>query len=231
MANKVAIVTGASGNLGKAVVDRFTAEGYLVSGTVHSGEKRETHSPNDKYEAVPVDLLDEENTRQFVDAVIQKHHRIDAAVFTAGGFAMGSIADTTATDILQQYELNFTTAYNIARPVFTYMLQQKKGRIFFIGSRPGISAAYSKGMVAYGLSKALLFRLAELMNDEAKGTEVVTSVVVPGTIDTPQNRAAMPDADATKWVTPEAIADVIYYYCSDSAAVMREPILKVYNNA
>ncbi len=69
-------------------------------------------------------------------------------------------------------------------------------------------------MVAYGLAKSLIFRLAELMNDEAKGTNVVTSVVVPGTIDTPQNRKAMPDADPSKWVRPETIADVIHFYCT-----------------
>lgn len=229
MANKVAIVTGASGNLGKAVVDKFLAAGYMVNGTVHSGRKNDTNSTNDKYESAPVDLRSEKSAQQFVNAVIQKHHKIDVAVLTAGGFAMGSIAETTSTDILQQYELNFTTAYNIARPVFIQMLQQKKGRIFLTGSRPGINARHSKGMVAYGLSKALLFRLAELMNDEAKGTEVVTSVIVPATIDTPQNRVAMPEADTTKWVTPEAIADIIYYYCTDPAKALREPILKIYN--
>lgn len=231
MANKVAIITGASGNLGKAVADKFLAGGYIVSGTVHSRKENDTNSTNNKYEGVPVDLMNEKSAQQFVDAVIQKHHQIDVAVLTAGGFAMGSIAETTGTDILQQYELNFATAYNIARPVFTQMLQQKKGRIFLTGSRPGINARYSKGMVAYGLSKALLFRLAELMNDEAKGTEVVTSVIVPATIDTPQNRAAMPEADTTKWVTPEAIADIIYYYCTDPAKTLREPILKVYNGS
>ena len=73
----------------------------------------------------------------------------------------------------------------------------------------------SKGMIGYGLAKSLIFRLAELMNEEAKGKNIVTSVVVPSTIDTPQNRASMPDADFTKWVTPQAIAEVIYFYCSD----------------
>ena len=86
-------------------------------------------------------------------------------------------------------------------------------------------------MVAYGLAKSLIFRLAELMNAEAKGTNVVTSVIVPSTIDTPQNRKSMPDADPTKWVKPEAIADVIYFYCTDAAAVLREPVIKVYNNS
>ena len=89
----------------------------------------------------------------------------------------------------------------------------------------------SKGTLAYGLAKSLIFRLAELMNEEAKGHDVVTSVIVPSTIDTPANRASMPDADFSKWVTPEAIADVIYFYCSDAGAALREPVIKVYGNS
>jgi len=73
--------------------------------------------------------------------------------------------------------------------------------------------------------------LAELMNDEAKGKNVVTSVVVPSTIDTPQNRKAIPDGNFDNWVKPEAIADVIYWHCTDEAALLREPVLKVYNNS
>jgi NAD(P)-dependent dehydrogenase (short-subunit alcohol dehydrogenase family) len=111
------------------------------------------------------------------------------------------------------------------------MMKQNNGRIFIIGSKPGLSSVNSKGMVAYGLAKSLIFRLAELMNAEAKGTNVVVSVIVPSTIDTSQNRKSMPDADPAKWVKPEAIADVIYFYCTDAAAVLREPVIKVYNNS
>jgi NAD(P)-dependent dehydrogenase (short-subunit alcohol dehydrogenase family) len=85
--------------------------------------------------------------------------------------------------------------------------------------------------VAYGLAKSLIFRLSELMNDEAKGKNVVTSVVVPSTIDTPQNRKAMPDADPSNWVKPEAIADIIYFYCTNTAAALREPVINVYGNS
>jgi len=88
----------------------------------------------------------------------------------------------------------------------------------------------SKGMIGYGLSKSLVFRLAELMNDEAKGTDVVTSVISPSTIDTPENREAMPDADFTKWVIPEAIATIVYNYCTPGMSIVREPVIKVYNN-
>jgi NAD(P)-dependent dehydrogenase (short-subunit alcohol dehydrogenase family) len=152
-------------------------------------------------------------------------------VLTVGGFAMGKIAETKTADIHKQYKLNFETAYNVARPAFVQMMQQGNGRIFIIGSKPGLSAKNGKGMVAYGLGKSLIFRLAELMNDEAKGHNVVISVVVPSTIDTPQNRKAMPDAAFDSWVKPEAIADAIYFYCTDAAAVLREPVIKVYNNA
>jgi short-subunit dehydrogenase len=92
-----------------------------------------------------------------------------------GGFAMGSVAETKTSDIGKQYKLNFETAYNVARPVFVQMMKQNSGRIFIIGSKPGLSSVNSKGMVAYGLAKSLIFRLAELMNAEAKGTNVVTS--------------------------------------------------------
>ena len=82
---------------------------------------------------------------------------------------MGNIGETKSGDILKQYRLNFDTTYNVVRPVFVKMLEQGRGRIFMIGSRPGLDAKSSKGMIAYGLSKSLIFRLAELLNDEAKG--------------------------------------------------------------
>src|SRR5204863_927639 len=135
------------------------------------------------------------------------------------------------TDILKQYKLNFETAYDVARPVFVQMMKQNSGRIFIIGSKPGLEAKNGKGMIAYGLAKSLIFRLAELMNDEARGKNVVTSVVVPSTIDTETNRKAIPAANFGDWVKAEQIADVIHYYSTDTASALREPVIKVYNNA
>jgi NAD(P)-dependent dehydrogenase (short-subunit alcohol dehydrogenase family) len=229
--SKVAIVTGASGNLGQAVVKKFLTEGYHVIGTVLNNDPVSVDTDDPRFEKAVVNLLNEDDAQQFVDEVIKKHGSVDAAVLTVGGFAMGKVADTKTTDIMKQYKLNFETAYNSARPVFMQMMKQKSGQIFMIGSRPGLDTKQGKGMVAYGLAKSLIFRLAELMNEEAKGHHVVTSVVVPGTIDTPQNRQSMPDADFDKWVKPEAIADVIYFHCSDAGAVLREPVIKVYGNS
>jgi len=228
---RTAIVTGASGNLGQAVINKFIKEGYKVIGTIIPNDPVPIDFPPDKFEKLVVNLMDEADSEKFVAATISKNGRIDAAVLTVGGFAMGKMADTLSADILKQYKLNFETAYHVARPVFAQMMKQNSGRIFIIGSKPGLSAENGKGMIAYGLAKSLIFRLAELMNGEAKGKNVVTNVVVPSTIDTPQNRSAMPDADFSKWVKPEDIANIIYYHASDEASVIREPIIKVFNNA
>ena len=228
---KTIIVTGASGNLGQAVIKKFLAKDYYVTGTIIPNDSVTIDIRGKNFETAIVDLMQEELAAQFADMMVAKHGSIDVAVLTVGGFAMGNIINTKTSDIAKQYKLNFETAYNVARPVFTQMMKQGSGRIFLIGSRPGADMKNSKGMVAYGLGKSLIFNLAELMNEEAKGTNVVTNVIVPSTIDTPQNRASMPDADFNKWVTPEAIADIIYFYCSKEGAVLRESVIKVYGNS
>ena len=229
--SKIAIVTGSSGNLGQAVVKKFIDGGYKVVGTVIPNDPVPMDFPADRFEKAVVDLMSEEDSQKFVADVISKYGSVDAAVLTVGGFAMGKIADTSSTDVMKQYKLNFETAYNTARPVFVQMVQQNNGRIFLIGARPGMETKSGKGMVAYGLAKSLIFRLAELMNDEAKGHNVVTSVVVPSTIDTPPNRKSMPEANFSDWVKAEQIAEVIYYYCSGEASAVREMVIKMYGNS
>ena len=228
---KTVIITGASGNLGQAVAKKFLAKDYNVIGTIVPNDPVVLNFSNEKFEAVVADLMNEGAAKQFIEATAIKYSRIDVAVLTVGGFAMGKIADTATADISKQYKLNFETAYNTARPVFLQMIKQGSGRIFMVGSRPGLDMRNSTGMVAYGLAKSLVIRLAELMNAEAKGTNVVTSVIIPSTIDTPQNRKSMPDADFTKWVTPDAIADVIYFYSSAKASAVREPVIKMYGDS
>ena len=228
---KTAIVTGASGNLGQAVVKKLIDAGYRTIGTVIPNDPVTMDFPAEQFEKVVVDLTSEDDAQKFVDSVIEKHDRIDVAILTVGGFAMGKIAETKTSDVQKQYRLNFETTYNMARPVFVRMIAQGSGRIFIIGSKPGLDSKNGKGMIGYSLTKSLIFRLAELMNDEAKGKNIVTSVIVPSTIDTPQNRQSMPDAKHDTWVKPEQIADVILFYCDEASSVIREPVIKVYNNA
>lgn len=229
--NKTAIVTGASGNLGHAVVQKFLDAGYNVVGTVIPNDPAPLNIDNPRFEKVAADLGNEMDSQKLVDAVVAKYGQVHVAVLTVGGFAMGKIAETKTSDIMKQYRLNFETAYNVAQPLFVKMMEGGYGRIFIIGSKAGLDARNNKGVVAYGMAKSLLFRLAELMNDEAKGHDVVSTVIVPSTIDTPQNRKAMPEADPNKWVKAEEIANIIYWHSTDESRIIRETVIKAYNNA
>jgi NADP-dependent 3-hydroxy acid dehydrogenase YdfG len=227
---KTVVVSGASGNLGHAVITKFLANNYKVIGTVTVNETL-SFSSDKNFEAGVVDLTNEEAVKTFMNSIFKKYEKIDVGVLTVGGYTSGKIAETGIVAIRQQFMLNFETAYNIAQPLFLHMLKQGSGKLFLTGARPGIEMRYSKGMAAYGLSKSLIFRLAELMNEEAKGTDVSVTVVVPSTIDTPQNRKAMPDSDSTKWVKAEDIAGMIYANTAAEFSGAREVIIKAYNKA
>ena len=145
---KTALVTGASGNLGQEVIRKFIAEGYNVVGTVIPNDPVSIEINSDRFEKAVADLMSEDDSQRLVSSVISKYGRVDAAILTVGGFAMGNMPETKTSDILKQYKLNFETAYNVARPVFIQMLKQNSGRIFLIGSRPGLEAKSGKGMIA-----------------------------------------------------------------------------------
>ena len=226
---KTVIVSGASGNLGKAICAKFLQHEYHVIGTATGKNKPAFAESN--FESKVLDLADASAEEQMVEEVVAKYQAIDAAILTVGGFAMGKIADTSIHELQQQFQLNFATTYNLARPIFLQMMKQGRGHIFLTGARTGSDMRLSRGTVAYGLSKSLVFRLAELMNEEAKGTDVVTGVISPSIIDTPQNRAAIPNADFDKWVKAEAIANIVYEACQPEAGILREPILKVYHHS
>ncbi len=224
--NRVAVVTGAGGNMGRALVQQFLNDGCTVVGADASAPAHPV-----QYEAHAVNLMDETAASDWVNELVARHTRIDVAVLTVGGFAMGGVADTKTSDIAQQYRLNFETTYNVARPVFLQMMKRGSGRLFLVGARPALSAEASRGMLAYGLAKSLVFRLAEMMNDEAKSTDVAVHVIVPSIIDTPQNRAAMPTADFTRWVRPEQIAQAVSFHASEQGQALRGSVIKVYGGA
>jgi NAD(P)-dependent dehydrogenase (short-subunit alcohol dehydrogenase family) len=225
------IITGANGNLGTAVTNHFLSKGHTVIATVHNEDARKELPANQNLSVGVADLTDEDAAAKFVQHAIASYKKIDAALLLVGGFAMGNIIDSKSSDIKKQFSLNFDTAYHVARPVYQHMLEQNGGRIVFVGARPALLAGAGKNMIAYGLSKSLLFKLAEYINADAKGKNVTATVIVPSTIDTPPNRKSMPDADPSNWVKPESIAEILEFVVSDNSAVLRETVLKVYNNA
>lgn len=228
---KTVIITGANGNLGTAVTRHFISKGYRVVATVIHENMKVDMPPDPLLDVQVVDLANEQDAATFIELSIAQYGTIDAALMLVGGFAMGTIAATSSADIDQQLSLNFKTAYQVARPLFKHMLEKGNGRLVFIGARPALEAASGKNLLAYGLSKSLLFKLAEYLNEEAKGKNVTATVVAPSTLDTPLNRKSMPDVDPATWVKPEALAAILEFIVSEAGAPLRESVYKVYNNA
>lgn len=224
------IITGASGNLGGACVQRFANDGYQVIAVVPPGDKLRFDAPQN-VAVVEADLLNEKSSEEFVGTVIRKHGTIDAALLLVGGYDSGDIKSTDGAKIKKMMSLNFDSAYNSARPLFLQMMKQDRGgRIVLVGARPALERRAASKSLAYALSKSLLFRLAEVLNAEGEEKNVVTSVIVPSTIDTPANRAAMPNADTSLWVKPEKIAGILVFLVSEDAHPMVDPVVKVYGN-
>ncbi len=228
---KTIIITGANGNLGAEVTYTFLDKGYRVLATVRNEQAKVGMPEHANQQVSVVDLTNENATAGFVSEAIRQYEQIDAAVMLAGGFAMGDIPSTSLDDIRTQLAMNFDTAYSVTHAVYQHMMDKKRGRLIYIGARPAIVASAGKDMVAYSLSKSLLFKLAEFINADASGKDVTATVIVPSIIDTPPNRQNMPGIDPRDWVQPAALAEMIELIVSEKGNALREVVLKMYNNS
>jgi NAD(P)-dependent dehydrogenase (short-subunit alcohol dehydrogenase family) len=203
---KHAIVTGAAGNLGQAVTNAFLNTGSTVHAIISPRDKIDPVKKNELF-VYQTDLMSDSETFNTINKILIGIESIDLVIMTVGGFAAGSLQEVSLMDIEKMYRLNFITAFNVAKVVLPYMEKQETGgQLVFIGARPALHPEQAVDMVAYALSKSLVFRLSEIINESGKGKNIHSYVIVPGVIDTPQNRTAMPGADFTKWVKPEEIA-------------------------
>ena len=228
---KTILITGANGGLGAVTVKKFLDKGYKVIAVDNSGTHLGFAAAHDNFELKSVDATNEAEVSAFVEEIIELYDNIDGALMLVGSFAMGDIAATDGEALRKMYSINFETAYFFARPLFAHMLEKGYGRITFVGARPALKPEQGKGVLAYSLTKGMLFHLADLLNATAKGKNIVASVIAPSTIDTAANRKSMPDADFSAWVKPEEIASLLELICSEEGNALREPIYKIYNNA
>ncbi|MCO6497869.1 MAG: SDR family NAD(P)-dependent oxidoreductase [Chitinophagaceae bacterium] len=219
-----AIVSGAGGALGSVIVKKLLSEGYHVSGLFH----HENPESTENFKPYNVNLLDEEETAAAVKAIFDERKEVKVLVCTAGGFRIGNIGNTTSAQIQQQIDLNFKTTYHLVQPVYNRMKAQGYGRIFITASKSALKPEAGVQTLAYTISKAMLVNLATILNAD-NPHKVVTTIIAPSIIDTKANRDSMPDADTSKWVTPEQIADVIAFYISEKAEILREPVLKAFH--
>ena len=220
---RVAIVSGGTGALGQCVSRRLLGVGATVwvpfavpaeldalRGALDSAAAARLH-------AVPSDVTDEAAFGEFVRGVLAAHGRIDILVNGVGGFAPGDLASTPVAEWNRMLTLNLTSAMIGCRGVLSAMTAAGFGRIINIASRAVVPPL--GGFIGYTVGKAGVITLTQaLAREVARG--ITVNAVLPSTMDTPANRKAMPDADRTEWVSPEAVADVIAYLASDEASAI-----------
>ncbi len=220
MRDNVAIVTGAGGNLGAAVVRMLVDRGWRVVAMDRTADALQRSLEGltaDRFlPADGIDLANPNACRTLVDKASQRFGRIDGLVNTVGTFAMGDIDDADPAQWEFLFKVNLATTLNMCRAVIPPMRAAGRGSIVNTGAVAALKA--QKGMSAYAASKSAVLRLGESLADELKGDGVRVNTILPSIIDTPQNRAAMPKADVGKWVTPEQIAEVVAFLLGDAAS-------------
>ena len=224
---RVILLTGATGGLGPVVADAFLSVGATVVAVARSCD-----GTGDKPRCVEVaaDLTTAEGVQKAVAAALESTGKIDALVHVMGGFAGGSPVHETDEAIWDEMmNVNLRGAFLVTRSVLRPMIDAGYGRIVAIGSR--IAVEPTKGLAAYGASKAGLNALVQTIALEVKDKGITANVVMPSTIDTPGNREAMPKADFSKWVTPKSIAQQVLWLCSKEAADVSGTLVPIYESS
>ena len=225
---RVVMVTGAAGNLGRAVARAFAAAGdrlVLVDARANALEAVFGKPDGDRLHA-PANLLRQEQVDGAVQAAIDRFGRIDVLCHLAGGFRMGEAVHETADDTWDfLLDLNARSLIGVARAVVPRMLAVRGGQIVAVAA-----AAAQKGvaqMGAYCAAKAATIRLVEAMSAELRERGINVNCVLPSIIDTPENRKAMPGTAPSRWVSPSELADVIAFLASDQARAVHGAALPV----
>jgi 3-oxoacyl-[acyl-carrier protein] reductase len=222
MDGKVVIVTGALGALGKVVAEAALAHGAKVAGVDHAASQMPATA--NWIELGGVDLSDAAQAKKAIDAVASHFGKCDALINIAGGFAFESVAEGDPKTWQHMYALNVLTALNASRSALSHLTASPSGRIVNIGAMGALQAG--AGMGPYAASKAGVHRLTEALAAEWKG-KITVNAVLPSIIDTAANRTSMPNADFTKWVTPQELANVILFLASDAASAVTGALIPV----
>ena len=218
--NKVVLITGAKGGLGTSVTEAFLAAGATVAGVSRSIKDSDFNSG--LFYAVPGELNSSTAAQAVVDAVIARSGHIDVLVHLVGAFAPGS--DESAFDNTSTMNLRSTAV--IVNAVLPHMKKQGGGRIVATGSRAAVEP--SPGVAAYAASKAAVVSFIQSVAAENASAGISANVVLPGTMDTPANRKAMPKADFTKWVRTEQVANLIVSLASDDLSQITGAAIPIY---
>ncbi len=229
---RIVVITGAAGNLGIAVAKAFQKTGAMLV-LVDRGKDRLAQIYPDLvdaphcYFATGVDLNDGAAVEQMASEAVRRLERIDVLVNTAGGYRAGQpLHEAPLEDWDFLLNLNARSTLIACRAVIPHLLRRAFGKIVNVASRAATGGEANAAI--YSASKTAVVRLTESMAAELKDAGINVNCVLPGMIDTPQNRRAIPNADYSKWVAPEALAEVILFLASDSAHAIHGAALPVY---
>jgi NAD(P)-dependent dehydrogenase (short-subunit alcohol dehydrogenase family) len=222
MNGAVLVITGALGALGSVVAEMALGRGARVAGIDHAQAQLPT--TEDRIELGGVDLSDAAQAKTAIDAVATHFGRIDALINIAGAFAFETVAEGDGAVWERMHALNLSTALNTSRAAVPHLVRSNAGRIVNIGAMGALQAG--AGMGPYAASKSAVHRLTEALAAEWKG-KITVNAVLPSTIDTAANRAAMPKADFGKWVTPQELAEVLLFLASDAASGVTGALIPV----
>ncbi len=217
------VVTGATGDLGRAVVAQLTAAGAHLTVPVRDSSTLPEALKHHRVRVVDgVDLREERDVDRLYSAVGDP---LWASLQLAGGFSMAPLADTTAADVEHMWRLNALSCFLCCRAAAGRM-GDGGGRLVNVAARPALVP--SGGAVAYTMSKAAVVGLTHTLSEELASREIWVNAVVPSLIDTPRNRADMPDADHDRWPSTAAVADVLVFLASPRNRVARGALVPVY---
>ena len=223
----VAIVTGAAGALGHAIVTELRARDACIIAVDRVADDMAQLDPDIKRHTA--DVTDASSVNDLFEHVVREHGRVDVVVHTVGGFRPGSIVESSEDDWQSLIDVNLTGAWWISRAAARAMQPAGRGSIVHVGARNGVEVV--PGAAAYGVTKAALVHLTRTLDSELRRSGVRVNAVIPGVIDTPANRAALSAETMQRAVAPAAIARVIAFLTSDDAAPVSGAVIPVYGTA
>jgi NAD(P)-dependent dehydrogenase (short-subunit alcohol dehydrogenase family) len=214
MEDKVVFITGANGGLGTSVTQAFLRRGARVIGASLRIKAADFPQPN--FEAMTINLSKLDEIKRGVAKIVERHGRLDVLVHVLGGFAGGpSVADTTDAMWEQMQSINLTSAFQVFRESIPHLRKSPSGRLIAIGSLTAAQPHANLG--AYVTFKAALAMLVQTVALENADAGLTANVILPGTMDTPANRKAMPDADFSKWAKTDDVADLVLSLAGEQA--------------
>lgn len=224
---RVAIVTGADGGLGKSVTQALLDVGAIVVGTSRKIQASQFDHPS--INAIPADVSTKEGAAGLIDQVLSRFGKLQVLVHTVGGFAGGqAIVDTEDDTFQRMMELNLKPLLHMLRAAIPPLRESGAGCVIAVGSRAAVEPGPTLG--AYSASKAAMLSVMKTVALENRDAGLRANVILPGTIDTPANRRANPDADYSKWVQPAAIASLITWLAGDAGRDINGAAIPIYGS-